>query len=317
MSQERGGVKMIFIWIVLSQILHFKIKEINPNENGISTLQVTTITKITDKVVKQICSPKKDTINNDEFQLLNSLNHPNIINVTNLKVIDHSNYLKKKQLQEYLTNHENVDRSVNIYTCKSFEMPYYPVDLTHNIMELADKYNDANNDSFIFEFLNTMKMVAKDVLLAVKYMHNRGISHRDIKPENIVVTDRFILIDFETATRNPFGDSITSVGSDYYLPPELLKCVDSPDKCVYNTRKMDIYNIGAILGSLFLDVHLPDDVELNDFNAGLIYFQPTHYLKQDAQFMQFYSFVRLLCHPIPDKRPTASKALKHSFLQSK
>ena len=77
---------------------------------------------------------------------------------------------------------------------------------------------------------------------ALAYVHARGITHRDLKPENVLVANAFFdeptrpgavrLIDFGIAAPvgnpRPLTREGSVVGTDRYLPPELLSSAARP-----------------------------------------------------------------------------------------
>lgn len=69
----------------------------------------------------------------------------------------------------------------------------------------------------------------REILTAIKYIHDRNFCHRDIKPENILYdpkTKKIKLIDFgiskKTFQRGSRRDMMTIIGTHFYLAPEVL-----------------------------------------------------------------------------------------------
>ncbi len=81
-------------------------------------------------------------------------------------------------------------------------------------------------------------------LLALSYLHRRGILHRDLKPDNLLVADgRVRVLDFGLAV--PFEFSVTTLaGTPTYMSPELLR----GEKPVLQS---DLYAMGVLAYHLF------------------------------------------------------------------
>lgn len=70
------------------------------------------------------------------------------------------------------------------------------------------------------------RVISRQIILAIEFMHTNGIAHRDIKPENVLImqTDcggRVVLTDFGLAnTANGRTGRLNSVvGSEGFLAP--------------------------------------------------------------------------------------------------
>lgn len=135
-----------------------------------------------------------------------------------------------------------------------------------NIVELIDLLMDDENFYLIIEYCShgdlceflarhgcipekTVKMIAKQLIMATDYIHSKNVTHRDIKPENLMIdslshvklTD-FGLSDFFDKDNN---DMVTnSCGSIIYASPECLSGQ------FYNGRSTDAWSCGITLYTL-------------------------------------------------------------------
>eukprot|EP00915_Cephaloidophora_sp_WS-2016_P005473 GHVH01007285.1.p1 GENE.GHVH01007285.1~~GHVH01007285.1.p1 ORF type:complete len:522 (+),score=95.80 GHVH01007285.1:335-1900(+) len=92
------------------------------------------------------------------------------------------------------------------------------------------------------------KVVVRQILSGISYLHQRNISHRDMKPENILLEkedeiEALKIIDFGLSTVYEAKKNQLSMkertGTAYYVAPEVLKGS-------YN-EKCDVWSVGVIL----------------------------------------------------------------------
>lgn len=111
-----------------------------------------------------------------------------------------------------------------------------------------------------------IKYYIKQIIDALKFLHEKNIIHRDIKPKNILLTNNYKeikLCDFGFA-KQPDGlkKVLTVCGSPLYMAPEIYK------KQGYN-NSVDIWSLGIILYELIFGIHplasLYDVKNITDF----------------------------------------------------
>lgn len=92
----------------------------------------------------------------------------------------------------------------------------------------------------------TAIQVMRNLLEALKYLHDHNVVHRDLKPENLILASKdndfdLRIADFGLAAPIKEGERLTlRCGSPGYVGPELLEEVG------YDT-KVDIFSVGVIL----------------------------------------------------------------------
>jgi len=152
----------------------------------------------------------------EEIKLMKSIKHKNIVKL--IDVIETSTVLCI--VMEYCENGELYDLIVNNFQ------------------------NFTNDDK---------KKIFKELVEAVKYLHENNISHRDLKVENVLLDkdNNVKLADFNLATRFQPNELITHhCGSEEYTSPEIVT------RKAYDPQLTDIWALGIILYAIVVG-HLP------------------------------------------------------------
>ncbi|KAG4440423.1 hypothetical protein IFR05_004067 [Cadophora sp. M221] len=168
------------------------------------------------------------------------------------------------------------------------------------------------------------RIIARQLILAVKYLHSKGIAHRDIKLDNILImhTDlggRVLLTDFGFAidARPSGGRMLSKLGTPGYAAPE-VELVES-SKVGY-TSAADLWSLGVSIAYLLTnDTILPRD---NISQVSQVQLAELFYGFGDGTKIEAWQnlspralrFLRGLLAANPADRMTAGEALEHSWL---
>eukprot|EP00123_Amoebidium_parasiticum_P006622 comp17535_c0_seq3/m.17092 comp17535_c0_seq3/g.17092 ORF comp17535_c0_seq3/g.17092 comp17535_c0_seq3/m.17092 type:complete len:304 (-) comp17535_c0_seq3:317-1228(-) len=178
----------------------------------------------------------------------------------------------------------------------------------------------------LFEFVTDRKALSEhmarnfsyQMLLAMKYLHDRHITHRDLKPENVLLdeygagSDRYVvkLTDFGLA--RIVGEAsfmVTLCGTLNYVAPEVLNSQPY-------TNAVDCWSLGVIVyiclvGYPPFSEEYKDDIRDQIRNGTASY--PQKYWKHISP--EAVDFVKCLLQVDPQKRYTAEQALAHPWIQ--
>jgi len=164
------------------------------------------------------------------------------------------------------------------------------------------------------------KVLIKNLLEAVAFIHSKGIMHRDLKPENILLASKVSNTDIKISDfglakiskdfprRLPRSHSIC--GSDFYLAPEVIKQEE------YG-REIDIWSVGVV-SYVVLSGSLP-------FFHNVLHKLYRQIVERDLSFPEqawksvakgAQDFILRLLQVRPGDRLTAEQSFSHPWLRS-
>jgi len=226
-----------------------------------------------------------------EFKTMASLRHPNIISV--------------------------LDYGFNVEG-----QPYFTMDLLENAQTLVEAGCDQPLEEQVDLLVQT--------LLALAYLHRRGVLHRDLKPGNVmVVNDQVKLLDFGVSVitaRSTANVNASSGGTLAYMAPELFRGEPA-------SHGSDFYAVGVMAFELFagrfpydLDnialmlnqiVSLPVDMSPLHQGAPLVAVLEKLLAKtREARYRTANEVIQALCEAADHPMPPETTEIRESFLQA-
>ena len=237
----------------------------------------------------------KDLYNylNNEINILQSLKHPNIV-----KLVD----IKKTKTHFYLT----------MEYCNGADLP-----------KALEKYKEKYGKPFSEEIVQHLMT---QLISAIKYIHEKGIIHKNINLENIMLNfenEKDIkdlnlmkanvkIIDFfHSSKKSKPGLAINASPSTLKklkLGGYNIKMADSDDE------KVDIWSLGTIFYEILIGKPIFDADDLNEQIDKVE--QGDYYVPKNISF-ESVSFMNGMLQQEPKKRLNAEQLLKHPFLTKK
>uniref|UniRef100_A0A8C9Z910 non-specific serine/threonine protein kinase n=1 Tax=Sander lucioperca TaxID=283035 RepID=A0A8C9Z910_SANLU len=163
-----------------------------------------------------------------------------------------------------------------------------------------------------------IRVVCKQTLQALVYLHDNKIIHRDLKAGNILLTlDGDVkLADFGVSAKNTktLQRRDSFIGTPYWMAPEVVMCETSKDR-PYD-YKADIWSLGVTL--IELAQIEPPNHEMNPMRVLLKIAKadPPTLMQPSRWSPEFSDFLRRCLDKHVDNRWTPTQLLQHPFVSS-
>uniref|UniRef100_A0A3B3UF68 non-specific serine/threonine protein kinase n=1 Tax=Poecilia latipinna TaxID=48699 RepID=A0A3B3UF68_9TELE len=225
----------------------------------------------------------------------------------------------EEELEDYMVEIDILAKCDHRYIVKLLDAFYYENKLWIMIEFCAGGAVDANMlelDRGLTE--PQIRVVCRQMLEALNYLHHMKIIHRDLKAGNVLLTleGDIKLADFGVSAKNTktLQRRDSFIGTPYWMAPEVVMCETMKD-APYD-YKADIWSLGITL--IELAQIEPPHHELNPMRVLLKVAKsepPT--LDQPSKWSRdFNDFLRKALDKNPECRPSAAQLLEHPFVKT-
>jgi len=159
-------------------------------------------------------------------------------------------------------------------------------------------------ESFIF-------YISQQVLNALAYMHSRNFVHRDLKSNNIMFSNNgsIKIIDFGLCAELYDGPRLQTVGTSYWLAPEIIR--RQP-----HTTKVDIWSFGIVLLEMYFR-RVPFESKLHALIKAVCGETIDCINLQEMKMSEeAYAFCKGCLETDPEKRLSAVDLQQHTLIKS-
>ncbi|XP_005808843.1 serine/threonine-protein kinase 10-like [Xiphophorus maculatus] len=225
----------------------------------------------------------------------------------------------EEELEDYMVEIDILAKCDHRYIVKLLDAFYYENKLWIMIEFCAGGAMDANMlelDRGLTE--KQIRVVCRQMLEALNYLHHMKIIHRDLKAGNVLLTleGDIKLADFGVSAKNTktLQRRDSFIGTPYWMAPEVVMCETMKD-APYD-YKADIWSLGITL--IELAQIEPPHHELNPMRVLLkVAKSEPPMLDQPSKWSRdFNDFLRKALDKNPEIRPSAAQLLEHPFVKT-
>ncbi|XP_001641753.3 serine/threonine-protein kinase Nek4 [Nematostella vectensis] len=148
------------------------------------------------------------------------------------------------------------------------------------------------------------------IAMALQYMHEKHILHRDLKTQNIFLTKSKIIkvgdLGIARVLESSSDMATTLIGTPYYMSPELFS--NKP----YN-HKSDVWALGCCLYEMCTLRHAFNAKDMSSLVYKILKGKTPPLPKQYST--DLCSIIKSMLDQDPDKRPSASRLLRHPYIK--
>ncbi|KIW97292.1 uncharacterized protein Z519_02684 [Cladophialophora bantiana CBS 173.52] len=227
-----------------------------------------------------------------EVEILGSISHPNIVGIEKVYITDNTIYI----MQDLVT---------------AGDLFSYIESKNGKLLEVE------------------AAVIIRQILVAVRFLHDKNIVHRDIKPDNVLMTSlaagcRVVLTDLGAARRieSELHRMSSIIGTHEYAAPEILGYERSdlkPEISGY-TRAVDMWAVGCVSVVLLTGGLAFSDPLTNTYSEQLARDCNLQFLRGSKEWRAVRQrpreFVENLLVLEEDARMTAEEALDHSWFSN-
>ncbi|XP_056140523.1 serine/threonine-protein kinase 10 [Lampris incognitus] len=225
----------------------------------------------------------------------------------------------EEELEDYMVEIDILAKCDHCYIVKLLDAFYYD----NNLWIMIEFCPGGAVDATMLELDRGLtepqiKVICRQMLEALVYLHSMKIIHRDLKAGNILLTlDGDIkLADFGVSAKNnkTLQRRDSFIGTPYWMAPEVVMCETMKD-APYD-YKADLWSLGITL--IELAQIEPPHHELNPMRVLLkiAKSEPPTLDQPNKWSRDFNDFLKKALDKNPESRPTATQLLEHPFISS-
>jgi len=221
------------------------------------------------------------------------------------------------ELQNYLNQHlENISENSQTHTSASKSMK---LSKSNNCLLMQMELCDHNLRTWLIDNSSRSRTeyleLFRQILSALKFIHEREFIHRDIKPSNILLLKNVVKVGdfglvkplYEACDKYLSTDTLLTLKLDMYMAPELKY---GKTRRYIPTCKVDIFSLGLIFFEMVQRCKTESEVFYLLPKVRDLKFPVNFYVEHPEEFKIIQSMLQLE----PASRPTAAEILNYQLL---